>query len=421
VAHTDRLTAPPPPLAARLLDRLAWSDALPSALLAFVAAAFLLPTGAAYAWPFYLLVLPAILLRLQPRPILIGIRTPGAALALALIVWSGLTLAWGHDDGNRTLRFAIEVIWTLAFVAALLAALPATEVRRRLGTVMIWCGAANALLSVVLAQIFPQVGERLHGWGVTTHPILGAIVMTAAYFCALSRALAEPRRRGAHLAASLAMALFILMTESRGPLISALAGTVFLCLAGPWRLRATGSLIAIVIGWTLLPAAVQQHQEKMMIYRGSSHRFEIWNTTLDQIGRRPLFGHGLAANLHMPGGITFPHDLYLSVVFYSGAVGLLLFAGLCLAVTLVLWRGRGRLRQTASQTGRLTQDWLWMVALWMNALLSGLTDLGQLTKGPGPMWFIFWLPVCLILTSRQAGPERAGAAAAPRLSPREAA
>ena len=151
-------------------------------------------------------------------------------------------------------------------------------------------------------------------------------------------------------------------------------------------------MAALCVLWAMLPEAVRHHDETAMVYRGSSHRLQIWARTVEMIRARPLFGHGLAANLDLP-GITFPHDLYLSVLFYSGAVGFVLFALLGLWVTRALWR-------SALESGWRSaggSEWLWMTALWMDALLCGLTDLGQITKGPGPMWFIFWLPVGLVL------------------------
>jgi len=34
-----------------------------------------------------------------------------------------------------------------------------------------------------------------------------------------------------------------------------------------------------------------------------------------------------------------------------------------------------------------------LVALWANMLVSGLTDYGQIIKGPSPLWYIIWLPI----------------------------
>jgi O-antigen ligase len=368
----------PVPVWFQARDRLA--ALLPDALLLFIAAGFLFPSLPAYALVFYVLVAPA---ALAASPGVLALRSPGAMLGTLLIVWSGLTLIWGHDDHNRSAVFAIDSAMTVIFLVAMLAGLRRQEDRRRLATVLIWAGAINAALSIALAQIFPLPTERLHGWGATSHPILGATVMGMAYLTALWRMLTEAAHRRAHAAACVVMAAFILMTESRGPMLAAGMATLFICAAGTWRWRALATLSALAAGWMLLPAGMRHHQAAAMVYRGSSHRFEIWDRTLHMIADRPLFGHGLAANLDLP-GITFPHDLYLSVLFYSGAVGFSLFVGLAGWVTWQLRPSRD-------------PEWLWLVALWMNALISGLTDLGQITKGPGPMWFIFWLPVGLVL------------------------
>ena len=356
---------------------------LPSVLVAFVASAFLLPSGPAYALVFYVAVLPVAWLATWRSACRLE---PGWGLAAGLIIWSGLTLLWGHDDGHRSARFAIDAVMTLVFVAALAQGFRAPAARRTLMTALIWAGAANAILSLILAIAVPQHTERLHGWGATSHPILGASVMIVAYLAGVCRTLTERRWWGANLAASVAMAAFLLATESRGPLLAAVLATLFLCAAGPWRWRALGTLTAVAVAWRLLPGALRHHQASILVSRGSSHRFEIWDRTLQLIAQRPLFGHGLAANLDLP-GITFPHDLYLSVLFYSGAVGFVLFAGLVAWVFCALWTGR---------VGH-APEWLWMVALWIALLVAGLTDLGQITKGPGAMWFIFWLPVGLVL------------------------
>jgi O-antigen ligase len=365
-------------------------------LLIFVAAAFVLPNGPTYALVFYLGVVPCLLARLAVRAP--GLRDdPARMLALAIVVWSGLTLVWGHDDGHRAWRFAGDSLATAAFLLAMLAVLGDARVRTRLARVLVAVAAANAVFSIAVFLITHPVFRRLTGWGATAHPILGAAVMSVACLTALARVLAAQapgRARALNLAACLVMAAFILMTESRGPMLAAGAGVVVLCAASVWRVRAFAGLGAFVLAWYALPQAVRRHGEAALIERGSSHRFEVWDYTLARIRERPLFGHGLASNLHLNVGdarhdqITFPHDLYLSLLYYSGAVGLLIFAALS---GLLTWRLAGR---AAWRDG----EWPWLTALWLNVLTVGLTDIGQITKGPGPIWFIVWLPVGLLLT-----------------------
>ena len=368
--------------------------ALPIVLLVFVASAFVLPKGPDYALVFYLAVAPAVLLGAWARnpAARTGAEPASWSAAMLLIFWSMATLIWGRDDGHRTGQFALAAVMTALFVAGLLTAAGDAGLRRRLATTLIWAGTANAVLSVGLGPFLPQNGERLHGWGATSHPILGASVMTAPYLAALVRALSERRWRAAHFGAAGAMMLFILLTESRGPLFASTVGTLVVCAGGPWRTRALGGLAAFALAWRLLPAGLRHHQTALLVARGASHRFEIWHRTLQMVAAHPLFGNGLAANLDLP-GMTFPHDLYLSVLFYSGAVGAALFLVLTVLVTRQLWRGRNG-----------GPEWLWLLALWVSTILAGLTDLGQITKGPGPMWFIFWLPVGLIL-ARQSNPK----------------
>jgi O-antigen ligase len=354
-------------------------------MLAFVAAAFLLPSEPAYALIFYCTVLATLAARVWRgfRP---DWRDPVILLALALIVWSGLTLLWGQDDGHRRFRFLGDTLATLCFVAGMAAVFPDHALRRRLGLVLIVAGGVNAVFSIGLNLITHPHDPRLHGWGATTHPILGAAVMAVAYLTALARGLAQPRHHWPALAAAFVMAWFILLTESRGPLLAAGIATVFLCAAGPWRLRAFAGLAAACAIWAALPVSVRQHSEKLLAARGSSHRFEIWTYTGHLIEGRPILGHGLAANLHLDVGdqITFPHNLYLSLLFYSGLIGFGLFAALAAVLSrrLIL--------------ARADAEFPWLMALWLNLLVAGLTDMGQITKGPGPLWLIVWLPIGLI-------------------------
>jgi O-antigen ligase len=366
---------------------------LPGALLVFVAAGFLLPKEPAYALVFYVCVLPCLVARLAvaPRP---DLRDPARILAVCLVVWSGLTLLWGVDDGHRSLRFGVASVCTLGFLLTLLLTLEDAASRDRLGSALVAGGAVNAVWSIAVFVITHPVYPRLRGWGATTHEILGAAVMTVPALTALARGLAPVvpvRVRTANLAAFGIMAVFILLTESRGPLVAGCAALLFLCAVSVWRVRAFACLAALIAIWAALPRAARQHSEAVLVQRGSSHRFEVWEYTLGLIRDRPLFGHGLAANLHLDVGdvITFPHDLYLSLLFYSGVVGFSLFV--CLAL-LLTWRLALRARRQWRDP-----EWAWMAALWIDVLMVGLTDLGQITKGPGPMWFIVWLPVGLLL------------------------
>jgi O-antigen ligase len=371
---------------------------LPAGLLLFILAAFALPTEAAFSLVFYVCVMPLAVLT-APRAIrhaheLSLAARAGLALALALILWSGLTLIWGEGDVQRTLHYVLATTATACFVLACWQVLARSDAHRSLATLLVCGGSANAAFVLVCNAPALLNNHRILGWGVTRQPILGGSVMALA--CLSAMALSSPqwpprspgrpswmaRLRAASFAAAVLMAAFVIEMQSRGVLVGFTGGTLLL----GWSLWRWRSLLRVPIFYiALAPSALHDRADTMLLARGTSHRPDIWAAALQQIRLRPFFGHGLAANLPI-GPTGFPHSLYLSLMFYSGAVGLLLFAALAAVVTLRLIRAPPGPRRS------------WVAALWVNALLAGLTDFGQITKGPGPLWFILWVPIALALT-----------------------
>jgi len=303
-----------------------------------------------------------------------------------LIGWSTLSLAWGANPGGaRAYRYLLGSICTLVFLIAALVLLRANRrMARTVGSVMITCGTANAVIAIVVFVGTGMTQPRMAGWAVSNHPILGAAIIGNCALFALARGLAENRHRLAlYLAAALLFA-FIVLTGSRGPLGAVLAASLVLFVgrSWPWYLAA---LLVVVLATLLLylsAPATLDHLAGDLLARGTSHRLEIWRYTLARISERPWFGWGQAAYLDMP-EFTFPHSLYLSVLFYSGGVGFGLLLALILSISI------GLLRRPDVADRRL------LLALWVNALLAGITDLGQVANGPGPLWYILWLPIVL--------------------------
>jgi O-antigen ligase len=366
-------------------DRLA--SLLPHALLLAVAAAFLLPTEAAYSLLFYIAVPPCLVAAAIVGPRTLP-RDVASWLAIGLILWSGLTLLWGVDDMYRAPRFGLSAAATLTFVLAGTICARDAAWRWRFGTVLVVLGGLSAAACVARFLVDPPFAlptdtPRLRGWGVTLHPVLGASVMAVAMLTALHRATGSVPRRGPYLVAAAIMAADILLTKSRGPILAAGLATLFLWVALGWWRAAAAGLGAAALAWWLAPASLVVG----LVRAGEPSRLLIWRDALREIAERPLFGHGLAANLRpLPGlDASFPHDFYLSLLFYSGVVGLLLFVSLATALARRVWAERGGAGAA------------WLAALGVNALVGGLTDFGQITKGPGPLWFILWLPVCLTL------------------------
>ena len=350
-------------------------------------AGLLVAPNPAWSMLFYIGVLAPFLWQQRRRPP--WPADAGSLAGIALTGWFTLATLWDHAAGGD-LRPHLLWVWnglnTLAFFLVARAGFGAPgAARERLVSVLIGAAAANVLVSFALTLMRGFPDGRMNGWAETRHPILGAAVIGMAVLLAAARVLAgrQPLRHGA--AALLGLG-FIVATGSRGPLIAVLAALGLLLLGTRPRwlaaLAAVG-LAAIALTAAAMPALVGALRARLL-ERGWSSRLDIWRLALREIAARPLFGYGPSARLDRATD-NFPHDLFLSTLFYSGAVGLvLLLALLALAV-----RGAWRAQPAASR-------WT-LLALLLNTLLTGISDLSQVTKGPSPMWYILWLPVVLAL------------------------
>ncbi len=373
----------------RVKDFAANPPALANPLIIWLASGFVLAPQPVWALLFYIGVIPLTLLHLwRRRPVRIDSIV---AVAFAFITWSALTLVWGDtSSAGHVYKFFQEALCTFLFLAALLLALnESPRVSRSIGTVLIVGGALNAAFSIVrFLMSGVDLANRLAGWAETRQQVLGAMVIGVCYVLALGRWVEEKQHRALYGAACAVLFAFILLTFSRGPLVAASLATLILLsqLSGKRLLAVLGGTMLIAGTAVFFFSSTVARFYDLLTVRGTSYRLSIWRYTIDRIAERPLFGHGLAADFGMA-DIPFPHSLYFSALFYSGVVGFLLLA---LLLAMILW-GVIRLRSAPERVV--------LLALWVDILIGSLTDVGQITKGPAPLWYIFWLPVGLSIAA----------------------
>jgi O-antigen ligase len=374
---------------ARITSRLSrWRLRLPSAatvLTGVIAGGLLISPNPAWAMLFYVTVLPLFGLRLRalcPADV-------GGLLGVALILWFTLTTLWDHAAGARA---APHLLWvwngfcTLVFFLAARASFsrPGVE-RERLISALIIVAAVNIAISVGRATVIGIPEGRMNGWAETRHPILGAAIIGVCVILAAARAL-QGRAAAASGAVACAGLAFIVATGSRGPLLAVGASAAVLLIGLAPRLLL--ALIVVVLGLALVAhfalPALDHALGMRYLARGWSSRLDIWELALREIAARPLFGHGPTARLDRAVD-NFPHNLFLSTLFYSGLIGGVLLLALLGCALL----GAIGARPAGERSLRL--------ALLTNLVFTGLSDLSQVTKGPSPMWYIVWLPVVLAL------------------------
>jgi O-antigen ligase len=389
-----------------------WSD---RSVLAFLGFGFIVAPEPTWAAWFYVVVMPLGAWSIW-RGWRLDWRDPRLMLLVSLIAWSTLTLLWADHPGPPLARQWLWVWNGLCTATFLLAVVEQSErsarARDLLVLVVVGCGAANAVFSISAFLIRPSGWDRLEGWAETRNAILGASIMgTCAMF-----ALGQCARGGKWWllwgASVPVFLLFIVLTGSRGPLLAVVLSSLVFLPKWPIRNYALAGLVVVAV---VLLIGTWQHEWvaaaiARAMERGTSYRLDIWREALAEIARRPLFGHGPTAGLHIDGGFGHhPHNLYLSAWYYSGAIGLgLLLAGMVL-IGLGVWRlpqrSERRPEYSASQHGsreygsRNYGPWEYRtcLALLVHAVLSGMTDLSQIIKGPGEVWYIIWLPLAFIL------------------------
>jgi O-antigen ligase len=372
---------------------------------------FVTPSTPSWAFFFYLTAIPAILLTLWRgwRP---DLRNAALAAMLGLWAWSSLTILWNHHTnphGKITMYWVVNALWTLILVLNFVSAqAQEPRTRGRAMAVLVYGAAINATISLALFAIKGDFTTRLWGWGISGNPVMGAAIMDISLLLALSLGVASPRQRLRMAGAALPMILFLALSYSRSALL-AMAAAMLLIFLGRRPLVAVLACLAIAVcalllwkfGDTLFPVLWAN-----LAARGSDCHAQLWRAAWAAIRANPIIGYGPSTTLPNMGATArycppypSPHNLYLSILFYSGCIGLALF------IATIATLGRHLL---AVATGFDRRLWL---AVGLIPLIVGLTDLVQVIKGPSVMWYILWMPMLLVLTLP--GPERAATTASP--------
>tara|TARA_E500000318_G_C3560652_1_gene213217 strand:- start:213 stop:710 length:498 start_codon:yes stop_codon:yes gene_type:complete len=144
-----------------------------------------------------------------------------------------------------------------------------------------------------------------------------------------------------------------------------------------------GTLLVIIL---VLVSNEEIQRQVLETLSRNSWRLEIWGDAWKYILDAPIIGNGLAS-INTFGSIEqrFPHSIYVSAAFFGGAIGLFLLLALFAQLA---W------------AALITEDKnkkAFHIALLCVPVIGGLTDLAQVSKSPGELWYILWVPVTIII------------------------
>lgn len=337
--------------------------------------------------------------------------------SLIFLLWLPGLLALRHADFRRLLcqpeliLFALLGCWTLLVIAvqggedpfseyklpfyvllSLLGVLVAAQNRRysiewQLRTAALVAGLF-ALWSIIDFYLLSGQGRgrRLVAVGLWDTIIMAAHAVGALTVlgCLLNQWPKGGWRLLAYLGVGLALALFLLLSQTRGVWIALVVTLVVNVLARPSRLG-LAVLGASTLSLLLLALVVPE----FLAQRGLSHRPELLQRGLEVFIEHWRLGLGFNEywiSLELQGRLyKHPHNIYLDQGIRWGVVGLVLFLMLWGCVAWRAWYNR------SSALG------LALLGLWSFSSVALLTDGIGLWFKPNADWLVTWLPIALSL------------------------
>jgi len=315
----------------------------------------------------------------------------------AVLSYLALSSLWSEDFTGRDFFSQItRALLTFTFVVAVAECQLRGAMQKWLFTGLAWAGGGVAILCIILFYNSPTWDGRLNGLGQLDTQVVAGLVFDFAALAVLHNLLCgagAPRWFSWGLFAALVFAVYL--TGSRSAITSLFIGVFSLIVAHrvqrvPVYLASMG-LVVLIIGLVLGMAVLTPEGRDYLLPRGDSHRLHIWSSTLERLQNSPWWGLGiLTSDDVMLETLRFhhPHNLYLSVAFQGGLIGLLLF------VWLLQRTARELLRGFSSPDAKFALSVLCM------ALPAYLLDGHELLDKISDTWFLIWLPVALALSLR---------------------
>ncbi len=311
-------------------------------------------------------------------------------IILLYMAWQAVSLLWSPVfSGEEFMEILRKSLLILLFIAMTSAMLQSERYMKFFWWSFIFSAAAAAISSVLLFWYEPsqieQLTGRLVGIGRAENPIqaaalFGIALIGAGYFILRENNISK---RAILIACWLSLLLAMLLTQSRGALLSAAIGhIVLLWQYGSGRRVLFYSLFAALL---LLGLTASWVDWAGMFSRADSFRFLIWQHALADWIDKPVLGLGFRAPFFvtLPYGheISQPHSIYVGALYYGGVVGLALLLSMFGYAGLKLWQNRS------------VSSVVLFLALWINGVIFALVDFDLLVVSADVEWILFWFPV----------------------------
>jgi O-antigen ligase len=302
-------------------------------------------------------------------------------LFLLLFFWSVVSLSWS-DDAERYLTLIKRELFFLLLILGWI--VWGRTFNRPLQSMMILWGGLAGLYSLAALIAYPLRGiDRMYGFGgfmdnpnPAGYTIAALVVLSCTWW---------PQKLSGRVVWALLQACsvtFVIMTGSRGSIVSLMAVAAVVVLLGGGRFYRTLAIVA------LLAAVALAIFEPSILQRGDSERMVLMKGALELIQQRPWLGIGLSSDYEVSaGGVVFGHchNLILDTAVQYGVVFTALWAWLWLWLGFRAWRHRTESLGMA------------ILMIWVFATVAQQFDVFTVFGRARAMWMVVWMPFVLSL------------------------
>ena len=357
---------------------------------------FLITGRAVHNIAFYALLLPSLLAygwnkrethcELLALPAMKGFLLFFAYIALHALLF--LTA-----DAGKIIHNAVDTGFFFA-ATAMFFGLADIETRQKAVRYIAIAAGIASLVSLVQFAIDPPKDFRLVPIGRAEAALPAAAVYCFGFLTGLL-ALHETRARAwqAALLVSVAACFAVIMlTQARLSGFVAVLGLLVMCasLVQTNRKALVALLALLAVALLIVPALIGQSLSgfvQLLVERGNSYRFELWQLAWEKIQLHPWIGTGESRIEHHQS--DSPHNVFLATAMLMGLPALAL-----LLATLV------NLALHFLKALRLSDPYHRFVVLCLvNGMGLSMIDYNRVISGSSPLWIIFWLPLGLALAT----------------------
>jgi O-antigen ligase len=289
---------------------------------------------------------------------------------------------------GHTAKILLESFYLLLFFIAIatIKQLPQIKLKWLLDVMVIIASLTSLVVIIKWYNVHP-FSNRLHGVFAFSQPIMTAWIYGVPTLICLQRLLSHPNIKIAlsYMLLAIPLSAYILLTQSRGPLLGLIIAGLFLIL----YYRNRRSMLLIVMGLAAFSFYIVSSPSRML---SITNRFDIWQTVFQQGLQAPWFGHGYGTSQTMvinEQGFGHAHNVYLETFYLEGVIGLILLLLLGLAG---LKQGLQQFKQPEVVTA---------LAILLFAAICMLTDNQLLVIGPHAVWLNFWAPLFYLLAPNE--------------------